>query len=211
MVRTNIAVPTGHMLCHRKWQNSELVKLLRSKIEIVFDDRLGVVDFHLSDKAVAIYLTESEMLSTQDMRRRIVRFRKGLHESGDVSGLILAEKTRLTNDAFRDAQNLAVIEFSMTLHPVADAQAAASLLITFIQGVGNHASNPLSMPPQPSISLDQSILKALVAIPGLGNKNAKNLITKFGSLQNIALASHTDIAQTVGENVARKLRDFLDG
>ena len=52
---------------------------------------------------------------------------------------------------------------------------------------------------------------ALVAIPGLGNKNAKNLITKFGSLQNIALASHTDIAQTVGENVARKLRDFLDG
>ena len=128
MVRTNIPVPVGHIICHRKWQNSELVKLLRAKvkvsivfpdhsvfvsyrstserlsklisnrgikknprnsphktllvqIEIVFDDRLGVVDFHLSDKVTAIYLTESEMLNTANMRRKIVKFRKGQHSN----------------------------------------------------------------------------------------------------------------------------------
>ena len=51
---------------------------------------------------------------------------------------------------------------------------------------------------------------ALITIPGLGNKNAKTLITKFGSLQNIAMASHSEISETVGENVAKKIRDFLD-
>ena len=46
-------------------------------MDIVFDDRLGVVDFHLTDKVTAIYLNESEMLQTANMRRKIVRFRKG--------------------------------------------------------------------------------------------------------------------------------------
>jgi len=78
MVRTNIPVPAGHILCHRKWQNSELVKHLRTKVGIVFDDRLGVVDFHLSDKITAIFLTEAEMLNPANMRRKIVMFRKGL-------------------------------------------------------------------------------------------------------------------------------------
>ena len=80
----------------------------------------------------------------------------------------MAEKTRLTNEAFKDVQNLAVIEFSMTMHAVADAQAAASLLITFIQGLGSQAANSLTMPPQPTISLDQSILKGWFMVTGVG-------------------------------------------
>ena len=83
----------------------------------------------------------------------------GLHDSGDTMGLILAEKTRLTNEVFMALQNLAVIEFSMTLHPVADAQAAASLLITYVQGFASKAVNPLKLLPQPAMSTDQSILK----------------------------------------------------
>ena len=169
------------------------------------------------------------------------RFSPGLHDSGDVSGLIVAEKTRLTNEAFKAAQNLAVIEFSMTLHPVGDAQAAAALLISFAQGFAGKAVNPLSLLPQPAMSTDQSIMKgalaaepgclaiqpcftllillicfpllshpALTTIPGLGSKNAKTLITKFGSLQNIAMASHSEIVQTVGETLANKIKDFLD-
>ena len=49
-----------------------------SKVDIVFDERLGVVDFHLSDKITAIFLTEAEMLNPANMRRKIVMFRKGL-------------------------------------------------------------------------------------------------------------------------------------
>jgi len=210
IVRSNIPVPNGHILCHRKWQNSELVKLLRIKVETVFDDRLGIVDFHLTDKVTVIYLTESEILQTANAKKKIVKFRKGLHDSGDTMGLILAEKTRLTSDAFIILQNLAVIEFSMTMHPVADAQAATALLTSYIQGFSSKAVNPLKLMPQASMSTDQSIMKALTSIPGLGAKNAKTLILKFGSLQNIALATHREIVQAIGENMAEKLRTFLD-
>ena len=71
----------------------------------------------------------------------------------------MAEKTRLTNEAFKAAQNLAVIEFSMTLHPVGDAQAAAALLISFAQGFAGKVVNPLSLLPEPAMSTDQSIMK----------------------------------------------------
>ena len=74
-------------------------------------------------------------------------------------GLILAEKTRLTSDAFIILQNLAVIEFSMTMHPVADAQAATALLTSYIQGFSSKAVNPLKLMPQASMSTDQSIMK----------------------------------------------------
>ena len=53
-------------------------------------------------------------------------------------------------------------------------------------------------------------LTALTVIPGLGVKNARTLVTKFGSLQNLALASHSEISLTVGENIAKKIKEFLD-
>ena len=83
----------------------------------------------------------------------------GLHDSGDTMGLILAEKTRLTNDAFMIIQNLAVIEFSMTLHPIADPAAAAALLVTFVEGYGKKTINQLKLLPPPAMSVDQSIMK----------------------------------------------------
>ena len=51
---------------------------------------------------------------------------------------------------------------------------------------------------------------ALTVIPGLGVKNARTLITKFGCLQNLALASHSEISLIVGENIAKKIKEFLD-
>jgi len=210
LVRSNIPVPTGHILCHRKWQNSGIVKHLRTKVGVVFDDRLGVVDFHLSEKITAVLLVEAEMLQTAVMKRKIVRFNKGLANTQDTTGFIVAEKTRLTGDAFKAAQSLAVIEFGMTLHPVADVQAAADLLISFSQGLSSKSVNPLNLLPQATMSLDESILKSLVTIPGLGKQKAKLLLSKFGSLQNIALASHSDISQTIGENPAKKIKEFLD-
>ena len=49
----------------------------RSQVETVFDDRLGVVDFHLTDKVTALYLIESEMLQIANAKKKIVKFRKG--------------------------------------------------------------------------------------------------------------------------------------
>ena len=86
----------------------------------------------------------------------------GLNDSGDISGLIMAEKTRISNESFKEAQNFVVIEFSMTLHPVADAQAAASLMTSFIQGIASKAVNQLNLQPQPSMSMDQSVLKGML-------------------------------------------------
>lgn len=210
MVRSNISVPNGHILCHQKWQNSELVKLLKPKVGVVFDERLGVVDFHVADKVTVVYLLEAEMLQTGVMKRRIVKFRKGLQDCGDVFGLVVAEKTRLTNDAFKIAQNLAVLELGLTMHPVPDSAGAASLLSSFIQGLSSKTVNPLTLLMSPPLSADQSILKALTTIPGLGTKSAKLLLTKFGSLQKVALASRAELAQAVGDNLANKIAHFLD-
>lgn len=44
-------------------------------VKTVFEDELGVVDLHLSNKSCVLYVSESDLVVGNDYKRKIVRFR----------------------------------------------------------------------------------------------------------------------------------------
>lgn len=44
-------------------------------MKTVFEEELGVVDLHLSNKSCVLYVSESDLVAGNDYKRKIVRFR----------------------------------------------------------------------------------------------------------------------------------------
>lgn len=44
-------------------------------MKTVFEEQLGVVDLHLSNKSCILYVSESDLVAGNDYKRKIVRFR----------------------------------------------------------------------------------------------------------------------------------------
>lgn len=44
-------------------------------VKTIFEQDLGVVDFHLSNKSCVLYVSESDLVGGNDYKRKIVRFR----------------------------------------------------------------------------------------------------------------------------------------
>ena len=59
-------------------------------------------------------------------------------------------------------------------------------------------------------STEQQILKTLQSIPGLGEKKAKTLLQKFGSIYNIADQNAKALAKVVGVSTATSVCEFFE-
>ncbi|KAG8562753.1 hypothetical protein GDO81_015800 [Engystomops pustulosus] len=70
------AVPYGHVIGSEKWRGTQLAHFLQGKVKLVFEDGLGLVDFHMSNRACVLYISESDLVSGNAFKRRLVRFRK---------------------------------------------------------------------------------------------------------------------------------------
>ena len=56
---------------------------------------------------------------------------------------------------------------------------------------------------------DKNILLALMAIPNLGEKKARALLKKFGSLRGVARARAGEMEGVVGSSLAKGIEDFF--
>lgn len=44
-------------------------------VKTIFEEELGVVDLHLSNKSCVLYVSESDLVAGNDYKRKIARFR----------------------------------------------------------------------------------------------------------------------------------------
>ncbi|NXG79620.1 FAP24 protein, partial [Baryphthengus martii] len=204
----SIVVPYGHVVGNEKWRGSEIAQRLQGKTRVVFEDDLGLVDFHISNRTCILYISEADLVAGDEFKRRLVRFRN----ASSLGGIVIVEKTQISDQYFLALQKFVVLELGMVLLPVAN-QGEASQLITQLvsfyvrEQSKDHNSNPF-LRKQCSQLAEPSLFRTAQQIPGVGKTKALLLLQQFGSIHRLCNASVQELELIVGQTAARQIHSF---
>ncbi|XP_032087350.1 Fanconi anemia core complex-associated protein 24 [Thamnophis elegans] len=196
-------VPLGHVIGNEKWKGSQIAQEMQGKVKLILEDGLGLVDFHLSNRCCILYLSEADLVAGNAFKRRLVRFRNACN----LQGIVLVEKTQISNQYFPDVQKFVVLELGMTLLPVASQKEAAQLIAQLVHEQ-TKASNPFQSKKRPKL-LEPSVLHTVQQIPGVGKTKALLLLENFGNIHQLCNASLQELEGVVGRNLAQQIHTFF--
>ncbi|NWY58195.1 FAP24 protein, partial [Chionis minor] len=203
----SIVVPYGHVIGNEKWRGSEIAQRLQGKIRLIFEDGLGLVDFHLSNRTCILYISEADLVAGDEFKRRLVRFRN----ASSHGGIVIIEKTQISGQYFLAVQKLVVLELGMVLLPVANQGEASQLitqLVSFVREQSkDHNSNPF-LRKRCSQLAEPSVFRTVQQIPGVGKTKALLLLQQFGSIHRLCNASVKELELVVGQTVAQHIYTF---
>ncbi|NXD87821.1 FAP24 protein, partial [Halcyon senegalensis] len=200
----SIVVPYGHVIANEKWRGSEIAQKLQGKTRLTFEDGLGLVDFHISNRTCILYISEADLVAGNEFKRRLVRFRNG----SSLGGIVIVEKTQLSDQYFLAVQNLVVLELGMVVLPVANQGEASQLITQLVREQSKeHNSNPF-LRKQHSQLAEPSVFRTVQQIPGVGKTKALLLLRQFGSIHRLCNASVEELELVVGQTVAQQIHSF---
>eukprot|EP00088_Acartia_fossae_P032105 TRINITY_DN3290_c0_g1_i3.p1 TRINITY_DN3290_c0_g1~~TRINITY_DN3290_c0_g1_i3.p1 ORF type:complete len:253 (-),score=58.38 TRINITY_DN3290_c0_g1_i3:258-1016(-) len=211
-------LPFGHCLVNVRWRNHEIIpEIQKSFTSLMYTDDYDFIDFHPSSQHIVAVLSEAEVLcnndENQNIRRKFARIYKLSHQNAraqPLHGVILFHFTEITEPFFQSVQSLCVLDFSMTFIPLNSYESLPPLLSTLKDST--KTKNPFKMDRASTAArcTNKDVLIVLMAIPGVGEKQARKLLEKFGSLRDIAAASQAELSSVVGDRLASGVADFLD-
>lgn len=200
-----VHVPFGHVVASEKWRGSELTKGMQGKIKLVFEDDLTPVDFYLSSRACILYVTEADLVAGNSYRKRLVRVRN----SSNLQGIVVVEKTPVSEQYFMAMQKFTVLDLGMVLLPVASQTEASCLIIQLVQEQTRETSkNPFLKNKRAPVS-EPALLRTVQQISGVGKVKAPLLLQKFPSIQQLSNASVRELEQVVGQAAAQQVHAFF--
>ncbi|KAJ6666011.1 hypothetical protein lerEdw1_000915 [Lerista edwardsae] len=200
-----VNVPYGHVIGNEKWKGSQIVQEIQGKVKLILEDGLGLVDFHLSNRSCVLYISEADLVAGTDFKRRLVRFRN----ASSLQGIVIVEKTRISDQYFPAVQKFVVLELGMALLPVADQGEAAQLIIQLVRKQAkDQASNPFLHKKAPQL-LEPFVFQTVQQIPGVGKAKALLLLERFGSLHQLCNASVQELELVVGHTLAQQIHTFF--
>ncbi|OXB67762.1 hypothetical protein ASZ78_010364 [Callipepla squamata] len=224
----SVVVPYGHLVGSERWRGSEIARGLQGKTKLIFEDGLGLVDFHLSNRICVLYVSEADLVAGDEFKRRLVRFRN----ASSLGGIVIVEKTPISEQYFSAVQKLVVLQLGMALLPVANQEEASQLITQLVSSVErlrivchsvitcfrklkrvreqskDHSSNPF-LRKQCSQLAEASVFRTVQQIPGVGKTKALLLLQQFGSIHQICNASVRELELVVGQTVAKQIHAFL--
>ncbi|XP_067292800.1 Fanconi anemia core complex-associated protein 24 [Pseudorasbora parva] len=200
----NASPPYGHMICHERWRASTLAQGFKGSVKMIFEEELGVVDFCLGNKTCVLYVSESDLVAGNGYRRKIVRFRNA---NSGLQGIVIVEKTRLSEQYFGELQKFVVLELGLTLLPVSTPAEAAQLIAQLV--LGESKENPFR---RKSVSrlLEPVVLGLVQQIPGVGKVKAMLLLQRFPSIHQLGSASAHELEPIVGQATAQHITAFFN-
>ncbi|NXI55621.1 FAP24 protein, partial [Chloroceryle aenea] len=212
----SIFVPYGHVIGNEKWRGSEIAQKLQGKIRLIFEDGLGLVDFHISNRTCILYISEADLVAGDEFKRRLVRFRNAI----SLGGIVIVEKTQISDQYYLAVQNLVVLELGMVLLPVANQGEASQLIAQLVSFYASgfvlfqvreqskdHNNNPF-LRKQYSQLAEPSVFRTVQQIPGVGKTKALLLLQQFGSIHRLCNASLEELELVVGQTVAQQIYRF---
>ncbi|KFZ54504.1 Fanconi anemia-associated protein of 24 kDa, partial [Antrostomus carolinensis] len=204
----SIVVPYGHVIGNEKWRGSEIAQRLQGKVRLILEDGLGLVDFHLSNKICILYISEADLVAGDEFKRRLVRFRN----ASSLGGIVIVEKTQLSDQYFLAVQKLVVLELGMVLLPVANQGEASQLITQLVSFCVREQSKDQNSNPfirkQCSQLAEPSLFRTVQQIPGVGKTKALLLLQQFGSIHRLCNASVEELELVVGQTVAQQIHTF---
>ncbi|XP_039931031.1 Fanconi anemia core complex-associated protein 24 [Hirundo rustica] len=201
----SIVVPYGHVIGNEKWRGSEVAQRLQGKVRLIFEDGLGLVDFHLPNRTCILLISEADLVAGDEFKRRLVRFRN----ASSLRGIVIVEKTQISDQYFSGVQKLVVLELGMVLLPVANQGEASQLIIQLVREQSrDRGANPFLRKQRAQLA-EPAVLQAVQHIPGVGKTKALLLLQQFGSIHRLCNASISELEQVVGQTVAQQIYTFL--
>ncbi|NXU62545.1 FAP24 protein, partial [Horornis vulcanius] len=204
----SIVVPYGHVIGNEKWRGSEVAQRLQGKVRLIFEDGLGLVDFHLSNRTCILLISEADLVAGDEYKRRLVRFRN----ASSLRGIVIVEKTQISNQYYSGVQKLVVLELGMVLLPVANQGEASQLIIQLVSFCVREQSRDRGTSPflrrQRAQLAEPALLQAVQHIPGVGKTKALLLLQQFGSIHRLCNASTSELEQAVGQTAAQQVYTF---
>lgn len=202
-----LSLPPGHVMVNPRWTGTELLKILKTKLTVLFIEASDcIVDFYPSDQAAVVYLTESDILSLSDAKRRIAKLRK----ARGVAHRVFYEKTSMTQQYFLELQKMIVVDCRMDIFPVANHNEAGEYILKMVQQDQTPSKNPFRVKPHNRKTLsDPAILQTVMLFPKIGESRAKLLLDKFKSIRGIMDASVQELSTVIGLAAAKSLKQFL--
>ncbi|XP_067396139.1 Fanconi anemia core complex-associated protein 24 isoform X2 [Emydura macquarii macquarii] len=199
------SIPYGHVIGNEKWRGSQIAQGLQGKIKLILEDGLGLVDFHLSNRTCILYISEADLVAGNGFKRRLVRFRN----ASSLHGIVIVEKTQISDQYFPAVQKFIVLELGMTLLLVANQGEASQLIIQLVHEQSkDHTSNPF-LHKKCSQLVEASILRTVQQIPGVGKTKALLLLQHFVSIHQLCNASVQDLELVVGQAIAQQIHAFF--
>lgn len=200
----NAVPPYGHIISSEKWRNSALIQTLKGAgVKILFENELGVADFHLPNKSCILYVSECDIIAANSYKRKLVRYR---NSSSSFQELVLVENTRLSEQYFPAVQKFVVFDLGLTLLPVSGQTEASQVIAQMVHSEGR--DNPFRRK-STSRLLDPLVLALVQQIPGVGRVKALALLQHFPSIQQLCNTSPTELEHIVGHSVAQQVHGFF--
>lgn len=200
-----VHVPLGHIVANEKWRGSQLVLEMQGKIKLVFEDGLTLADFYLSSRSCIVYITEADLVAGNGYRKRLVRVRN----SGNLQGIVVVEKTQISEQYFAAVQKFTVLDLGMVLLPVANQMEASCLIAQLVQEQTKEPSRNPFLRKKRSVLSEPSLVRTVQQIPGVGKVKAPLLLQKFPTIQKLSNASIQELEAVVGHTVAQQIHAFF--
>ncbi|XP_022620333.1 Fanconi anemia core complex-associated protein 24 [Seriola dumerili] len=201
----NAVPPYGHVIVSEKWRNSSFIQNLKGGgVKILFENELGVADFHLANKICILYVSECDIIAANSYKRKLVRYRNA---SSSFQKLVLVENTRLSEQYLSIVQKFVVFDLGLTLLPVS-GQSEASQLITQIVH-GDSRENPFRRTSSSRL-LDPVVLSLVQQVPGVGRVKALALLQHFSSIRQLCNAAPSELEPIVGQAAAQQIHSFFN-
>lgn len=200
-----VHVPLGHIVANEKWRGSQLAQELQGKVRLIFEEGLASTDFYLSSKSCILYITEADLVAGHGYKKRLARFRNSAH----LQGIVIVEKTQMSEQYFPPAQKFTVLDLGMVLLPVASQLEASYLIFQLVQEQTREPSRNPFLRKKRSMLSESSLVQTVQQIPGVGKVKAPLLLQKFPSIQQLSNASTQELEEVVGRTVAHQVHAFF--
>ncbi|XP_048402282.1 uncharacterized protein KIAA0513 homolog isoform X4 [Stegostoma tigrinum] len=126
-----------------------------------------------------------------------------------LNGIVVVEKSPLSEQYFPAVQRFVVLELGMTVLPVANQTEASHLISQLIHEESREQGrNPFQRRARSCLS-DVRILASVQQIPGVGKVKAMSLLQHFHSIQQLSAASTQELEAVVGHALAQQITQFF--
>ncbi|XP_025915285.1 Fanconi anemia core complex-associated protein 24 isoform X3 [Apteryx mantelli] len=146
-----------------------------------------------------------DLVAGDEFKRRLVRFRN----ASSLGGIVIVERTQISDQYFLAVQKLVVLELGMVLLPVANQGEASQLIIQLVREQSKDRSSNPFLHKQCSQLAEASVFRTVQQIPGVGKTKALLLLQQFGSIHRLCNASVKELEPVVGQTVAQQIYTFF--
>uniref|UniRef100_A0A8C5JY99 Fanconi anemia-associated protein of 24 kDa-like n=1 Tax=Jaculus jaculus TaxID=51337 RepID=A0A8C5JY99_JACJA len=152
-----------------------------------------------------LYITEADLVAGNSNRKRRVRVRN----SSTLQGIVVVEKTGMSEQYFPAVQKFTVLDLGMVLLPVASQREASCLIVQLVQEQAREPSRNPFLRKRRSVLSEASLVRAVQQIPGVGRVKAPLLLQRFSSIQRLSNASTQELEPVVGPAAAQHIHAFF--